>query len=58
LARKIGTHPTPDQQRDITLNCVHLPERIDTFQKQAANFIHAAASGEDDSWAYTSASEV
>jgi hypothetical protein len=56
--RKIGTHPTPDQQRDITLNRARLQERIDTFQRQAANFIHAAADGGDDSWEDMSASEV
>ena len=56
--RKIGTHPTPDQQRDITLNCAQLQERIDTFQKQAASFIHAAAGGGDDFWEDMSASEV
>ncbi|KAF8267233.1 hypothetical protein EI94DRAFT_1701133 [Lactarius quietus] len=58
LVRKIGAHPTPDQQRDMTLKRARLQERIDTFQKQAANFIHAAANGEDDSWEDTSAREV
>ncbi|KAF8261859.1 hypothetical protein EI94DRAFT_1604673, partial [Lactarius quietus] len=58
LVRKIGAHPTPDQQRDMTLKHAPLQERIDTFQKQAANFIHATANGEDDSWEDTSAREV
>ncbi|KAF8273372.1 hypothetical protein EI94DRAFT_1696667 [Lactarius quietus] len=58
LARKIGTHPTPYQQRDITLRCAQLQEKIDTFQKQAANFIHAAANGGYDSCEDTSAREV
>ncbi|KAF8270242.1 hypothetical protein EI94DRAFT_1798304 [Lactarius quietus] len=58
LVRKIGAHPTPDQQRDMTLKHAQLQERIDTFQKQAANFIHAATDGEDDSWEDTLAREV
>ncbi|KAH9069437.1 hypothetical protein EDB83DRAFT_2314461 [Lactarius deliciosus] len=58
LVRKIGTLPTPDQQRDITLKRAWLQERIDTFQKQTANFIHASADGDDDSWEDDSTSEV
>ncbi|KAI9434662.1 hypothetical protein H4582DRAFT_1797539, partial [Lactarius indigo] len=33
LVRKIGSHPTPDQQRDITLKRARLQERVDAFQK-------------------------
>jgi hypothetical protein len=58
LVKKIGSHPTPDQQRDITLRRARLQERVDTFQKQAANFIHAVSDGGDDSWEDTSAREV
>ncbi|KAH9173120.1 hypothetical protein EDB89DRAFT_2114027 [Lactarius sanguifluus] len=58
LVRKIGTLPTPDQQRDITLKHAQLQERIDTFQKQTANFIHASANGDDDSWEDDYKSEV
>ena len=55
---KIGSHPTPDQQRDITLRRARLQDRIDVFQKQAANFIHAASDSEDDSWEDISPAEV
>ncbi|KAH9170154.1 hypothetical protein EDB89DRAFT_1908022 [Lactarius sanguifluus] len=58
LVRKIRTLPTPDQQMDITLKCARLQERIDTFQKQTANFIHASADGDDDSWEDDYKSEV
>jgi hypothetical protein len=56
--RKTGSHPTPDQQRDITLKRARLQDRVDTFQKQAANFVHAVSDGGDDSWEDTSAREV
>jgi hypothetical protein len=58
LVRKIGFHPTPDQQRDITLKRAQLQDRVDAFQKQAANFIHAVSDSGDDSWEDTSAREV
>ena len=48
--RKTGSHPTPDQQRDITLKQAQLQERVDAFQKQAANILQAASDGGDDSW--------
>jgi hypothetical protein len=48
--RKIGLHQTPDQQRDIALKRARLQERVDTFQKQAANILQAASEGGDDSW--------
>lgn len=56
--RKTGSNPTPDQQRDITLKRARLQDRVDTFQKQAANFIHAVSDSGDDSWEDTSAREV
>jgi hypothetical protein len=58
LVRKTGSNPTPDQQRDITLKRARLQDRVDTFQKQAANFIHAVSDSGDDSWEDTSAREV
>ncbi|KAH9020129.1 hypothetical protein EDB85DRAFT_1872687, partial [Lactarius pseudohatsudake] len=58
LVRKIGLVPTPDQQRDITLKCARLQEKVDIFQRQAANFIHASANDEDDSWEDTSTRET
>jgi hypothetical protein len=48
--RRTGSHPTPDQQRDIVLKRTRLQERVDAFQKQAANFLQAASDGGDDSW--------
>jgi hypothetical protein len=48
--RKIGLHQTPDQQRDIASKRARLQERVDTFQKQAANILQAASEGGDDSW--------
>ena len=49
--RKIGSQPTPDQQRDITLKCARLQERVDTFQRQAADILQAVNDDEEeDSW--------
>lgn len=48
--RKIGSHPTPDQQRDIALKRARLHDRVDTFHRQAANILQAASEEEDDSW--------
>ena len=56
--RKIGSHPTPDQQRDITLKRARLQDRVDAFQKQAANFIRAVSDGGDDAWEDASGREV
>ncbi|KAH9048382.1 hypothetical protein EDB84DRAFT_1434385 [Lactarius hengduanensis] len=42
LVRKIRSHPTPDQQRDIALKRARLQERVDAFQKQAANILQAS----------------
>ena len=48
--RKIGSSPTPDQQRDIALKRARLQERIDAFQRQAANILRSASDDGDDSW--------
>ncbi|KAH9172098.1 hypothetical protein EDB89DRAFT_1906381 [Lactarius sanguifluus] len=50
LVRKIGSHPMPDQQRDIALKCAWLQERVVEFQKQAANILQASPNSGDDSW--------
>ncbi|KAH9023726.1 hypothetical protein EDB85DRAFT_1894666 [Lactarius pseudohatsudake] len=50
LVRKIRSHPTPDQQRDIALKRARLQERVDAFQKQAANILQASPDSGDDSW--------
>ena len=47
---KIGSSPTPDQQRDIALKRAQLQERIDAFQRQVANILQSAFDGGDDSW--------
>ena len=48
--RKTGSTPTPDQQRDIALKRARLQERIDAFERQAANILQAAPDGEDYAW--------
>ncbi|KAF8256694.1 hypothetical protein EI94DRAFT_1640222 [Lactarius quietus] len=50
LVRKTGSHPTPDQQREITARWAWLQERVDTFQKQSANILQALSEGRADSW--------
>jgi hypothetical protein len=50
LVRKIKSHPTPDQQRDIALKRARLQERVDAYQKQAANILQASPDSGDDSW--------
>ena len=50
LVRKIGSHPMPDQKRDIVLRRSHLQERVDAFQKQAGSMLHAVSNDADDSW--------
>ena len=52
--RKIGSHPTADQQKDITLKQARLQERVDTFQRHAATILNAAS----DPWDSTSAKET
>ena len=50
LVRKIGSHPTPDQKRDIALRRSRLQDRIDVFQRQAGSMLHAISNDADDSW--------
>jgi hypothetical protein len=49
--RNIGSHPTPDQKRDITLRRSRLQDKVDAFQNQAGNMFHAVSNDADDSWA-------
>jgi hypothetical protein len=56
--RKIGSHPTPDQQKGVILKRSQLQERVDAFQKQAAGLLNAVSSDEDDSWDDVSTREV
>jgi hypothetical protein len=44
LVRRMGSHPSPDQRRDIALKRARLQERVDTFQNQATSIL------QDDSW--------
>jgi hypothetical protein len=50
LVRKIGSYPTPDQKRDITLRHSQLQDKVDTFQKQAGSMLHIVSDDTDDSW--------
>src|SRR6267378_2265851 len=50
LVRKIGSHPTPDQRRDIALRCSRLQDKVDAFQNQAGSMLHAVSNDGDDSW--------
>lgn len=50
LVRKIGSLPTPDQQREIASKRSRIQEKVDVFQKQAAKLLNAVSSDEDDSW--------
>ncbi|KAF8262977.1 hypothetical protein EI94DRAFT_1704357 [Lactarius quietus] len=45
LVRKIGSHSTPDQQREVTVKQAQLQERVDAFHKQAANILQAVSEG-------------
>ena len=56
--RKIGSNPTPDQKRDITIRRSRLQDRVDTFQKQAGSILHAISNDADDSWVDDYTSEV
>jgi hypothetical protein len=51
LVRNIGSHPTPDQKRDITLRRSRLQDKVDAFQNQAGNMLHAVTNDDDNSWA-------
>jgi hypothetical protein len=50
LVRNTGSHPTPDQKRDIALRRSQLQDKVDAFQKQAGSMLHAASDDADDSW--------
>ena len=50
LVRRIGSHPTPDQQRDIALRRSRLQDKIDAFQNQAGIMLNAVSNDADDSW--------
>jgi len=50
LVRNIGSHPTPDQKRDIALRHSWLQDKVDGFQEQAGSMLHAASNDADDSW--------
>ena len=51
LVRKVGSRPSLDQKRDIAMKRARLQERIDAFQRQAANVFQAVTEGGDDgSW--------
>jgi len=48
--RKIGSHSTPDQKRDIALRRSQLQDKVDAFQNQAGSVLHAISNNADDSW--------
>src|SRR5260221_4592148 len=50
LARKVGSHPTPDQKKDIALRRSRLQDKVDAFQKQAGSMLHTVSNDADDSW--------
>lgn len=56
--RKVGSLPTPDQQREIILSRSELQEQVDVFQKQAAKMLSAVSGDGDDSWDDASPREV
>jgi hypothetical protein len=58
LVRKIGSHPTPDQKRDIALRRSQIQDKVDAFQKQAGSVLHAVSGDTDDSWSDDYTKEV
>jgi hypothetical protein len=48
--RRAGSHPTPDQQKDIVVRRSQLQEKVDSFQKQAAKLLNSISSDGDDFW--------
>ncbi len=58
LVRKVGSHLTPDQKRDITLRRSQLQDKIDMFQRQAASMLHTVFNDADDSWGDENARET
>jgi hypothetical protein len=57
-ARKIGSHATPDQKREIALRRSRLQDKVDAFQKQAGNMLYAVSNDADDSWGDDCAREI
>jgi hypothetical protein len=49
LVRKVRSQPTSDQKKDIALRCLWLQDKVDTFQRQAGNILHAVSNNADDS---------
>ena len=58
LVRKIGSHPTPDQKKDLALKHSWLQDKIDAFQRQAETVLHAVSNDGDDSWGDECAREI
>ena len=58
LVRKIGSHPTPDQKKDLALKRSRLQDKIDAFQRQAGTVLHAVSNDGDDSWGDECAREI
>ena len=56
--RKIGSHPTPEQKRDIALRRSRLQDKVDAFQRQAGSILHAVSNDADDSWGDEDTREV
>jgi hypothetical protein len=50
LVRKAGSHPTPDQKRDIALRRSQLQDKVDAFHEQAGSVLHTVPNDSDDSW--------
>jgi hypothetical protein len=48
--RGVGSQPTPDQKKDIALRCSRLQDKVDAFQRQARNILHAVSNDDDDFW--------
>jgi len=58
LVRKIGSHPTPDQKKDIALRRSRLQDKVDEFQQQAGSMLHTVSDDADDSWGDEYAREI
>ena len=56
--RKTGSHPTPDQKRDIALRRSRLQDKVDAFQNEAGSMLHAISNDADDSWSDEHAREI
>src|SRR6266581_1849017 len=48
--RKIGSHPPPDQKRDIALRHSQLQDKVDIFQRQAGSILHIVTNNANNSW--------